>query len=261
MFFLFTWYIPYFAQNDASVSYNFYQVSTPLRLIIYYFWKFSKYFPTYTQPLLRAVSLFCLYLTRTTWKKKKTNQQQARASIAAIVLCTDIIHAFLSGKVVHFFANTALFASNPALLEIGWKFVQNCGRRCFLAALGAAHRWADNLLATIEFSGWRFERISRWTSSATNIFSSLKQIQNHAAATIIEQKLDRSEKPRQTLPTFAPRCQPLKVHYLIFSAIQLQLQLRNRNMWVPSRKITVRSVPAIELKNISWSFRQLSHFP
>ena len=102
MFFLFTWYIPYFAQNDASVSYNFYQVSTPLRLIIYYFWKFSKYFPTYTQPLLRAVSLFCLYLTRTTWKTTKTNQQQARASIAAIVLCTDIIHAFLSGKVVHF---------------------------------------------------------------------------------------------------------------------------------------------------------------
>jgi len=147
-----------------------------------------------------------------------------------------------------FFANSALFASNPALLEIGWKFVQNRGRRCFLAALGAAHSWADNLLATIEFSGWRSERLSRWTSSATNIFSSLKQIQNHAAATIIEQKLDRSEKPRQTLPTFAPRRQPLKVHYLIFSAIQLQLQLRNRNMWVPSRKITVRSVPAIELK-------------
>ena len=160
-----------------------------------------------------------------------------------------------------FFANSALFASNPALLEIGWKFVQNCGRRCFLAALGAAHSWADNLLATIEFSGWRSERLSRWTSSATNIFSSLKQIQNDAAAIIIEQKLERSEKTRQTLPTFAPRRQPLKVHYLIFSAIQLQLQLRNRNMWVPSRKITVRSVPAIELKNISWSFHQLSHFP
>ena len=137
-----------------------------------------------------------------------------------------------------FFANSALFASNPALLEIGWKFVQNCGRRCFLAALGAAHSWADNLLATIEFSGWRSERLSRWTSSATNIFSSLKQIQNDAAATIIEQKLERSEKTRQTLPTFAPRRQPLKVHYLIFSAIQLQLwlRLRNWNMWVPSRK-------------------------
>ena len=159
------------------------------------------------------------------------------------------------------FANSALFCLQSGTTWNWLKICPKLRRRCFLAALGAAHRWADNLLATIEFSGWRSEWLPRWTSSATNILSSPKQIQNDAAATIIEQKLDRSEKPRQTLPTFAPRRQPLKVHYLIFSAIQLQLQLRNRNMWVPSRKITVRSVPAIELKNISWSFRQLSHFP
>ena len=100
----------------APISYNFYQVSPLLRLIIYYFWEVFKILPNiYSNPLLCAVSLLSVYLTR-------TRTSVAIVSISASV--NAILHphkrsvlisaAFLLGKAVHFFyivsANSALFA-------------------------------------------------------------------------------------------------------------------------------------------------------
>ena len=122
MFFLFTWYIPYFAQNDASVSYNFYQVSPLLRLIIYYFWEVFKILPNilYSNPCsVPSLSFPCIwpeqqifdqYLTNI-WQifDQNNNNKKVRASIVAIVPTAYLhlhLHQFVScERCIHFYAS------------------------------------------------------------------------------------------------------------------------------------------------------------
>ena len=141
----------------APVSYNFYQVSPLLRLIIYYFWEVFKILPNiYSTPALCRLSFLHLF-DHNNNNNNQNKSKQACASIVAIVFSAYLLpasasirtvracalgiyasahkrsvlisSAFLSGKAVHFFfdivfVNLALFC-----LKFGTKLAANCPKR------------------------------------------------------------------------------------------------------------------------------------